>query len=118
VTVSPSLAVDCRCVRGGGHSRPHAAKAAQDVQEDQTEAQRTQEAVGLSAEHPSHCSHHHGSGVCGGGDHMVAAVGLYMYVKAFLDFPIIQFKYFLECSADFIDNLLIIVFRLCSHDFK
>lgn len=72
------LAADRRCVCGGGHGRPHSAEDPQEVQKDQTEAQGTQEAVGLSAEHPAPRRHHHSRGVCGGGHHVVAAVGLHL----------------------------------------
>lgn len=78
MTVFPSPAADYGRVSGGGHCGPYAEEAAQEVQEDQTEAQGTQEAMALSAEHPTHSCNHHSGGVCGGSDHMVAVVGLYL----------------------------------------
>lgn len=72
------MCLDCRRVSGGVHRGPHSAEAAQDVPEDQTEAQRPEEAVGLPAEHPTHCSHRDRSGVCGGDRHLVPTVGFYL----------------------------------------
>lgn len=74
----PSSAADRRCVCGGGHSRPHTAEDLQEVQEDQAEAQRTQEAAGASVEHPPPGRRHHSGGVCGADHHVVPAVGLPM----------------------------------------
>lgn len=70
------LAADCRCVCGGGHCGSHSQEAAQDVQEDQAEAEGAQAAVGLPAECAAHHHHHLSSGVRGGGHHMVTALGL------------------------------------------
>lgn len=77
-SASPSPGVDRRCVGGGGHRGPRSAEAAQEVQEDQTEAEGNQEAVGASAERATPGHHHHSGGVCGGGDHVVAVVGLHL----------------------------------------
>lgn len=78
MSVSNTLAADYRCISGGGHGGPQSAKTVQEVQKDETETEGSQEAVGISVEHPTPCCHCHSSGVCGGGHHMDTAVGLHM----------------------------------------